>query len=192
MLHLCVNRRFVGTASLGKGLGERRRSCINKKHRISIVQTKNVIYCHESKEIPGRLIGKKSFAGCRHTNRDLGNPSADHSWRLGHEYPLSWLLHVPPGMSTTLSRCEKTNTASMFFLNATLPILLYKRSFYFQFYYWRTQSCVYMAFYSCHDLLPFSCFSGTTVKPVGEQVHNCWWVPGIGLGTMKLSIECCP
>lgn len=90
MLNWCINRRFVGTASLGKGLGEGRRSCINKKHRISIIQTKNIISCHELRGIQGRFMGKKSFAGWRHTNHDLGNPWAERGLEQG--CPVSWLL----------------------------------------------------------------------------------------------------
>lgn len=111
VLHWWVKRRFVGTASLGKGLGAGRRSCINKKHRISIIQTRNVIYCRELKGITGRFMGKKSFAGWRHTNMTWEIPELTTvgGWDMNPPCPGCYL--VPPGMSTTLCRQEKTNTA---------------------------------------------------------------------------------
>ena len=64
-------------ASLGKGLGGQEKQLHKQIHsfaRISGIQTKNVIYCHELKGISDRLTGKKSLAGWRHTNHDSGNP----------------------------------------------------------------------------------------------------------------------
>lgn len=68
---------MVLLASLGKELGGQEKKLHEQKHscaRISGIQPKNVIYCHELKGISGRFVGKKSLAGWRQTNHDSGNP----------------------------------------------------------------------------------------------------------------------